>query len=157
MRARATIAKRGGRRASHLCYDSRWIIAEDYLDLPHHIEITRSQPEDGDGGWVADILELDGCIAHGATPTELMDNIRRAMDAWISAELDDGHDIPLPNDENAPDGSGRMLLRVPRSLHGALLAEARREGVSLNQFAAGALAGAVGWRSKPGRTSRRAG
>lgn len=44
------------------------------------------------------------------------------------------------------DRSGRILLRLPRSLHGMLAEAAEREGVSLNQFALGVLAGSVGWR-----------
>jgi len=52
--------------------------------------------------------------------------------------------------------SGRILLRVPRSLHGELIAAADREGVSLNQFCAAVLAGAVKWRAPDGdeRTAR---
>lgn len=44
--------------------------------------------------------------------------------------------------------SGKFLVRVPSSLHAQLVEEARREGVSLNQFVTSALAGAVGWRSE---------
>ncbi|WP_217913256.1 toxin-antitoxin system HicB family antitoxin [Miltoncostaea marina] len=50
--------------------------------------------------------------------------------------------------------SGRILLRLPRGLHARLIDEAHREGVSLNQFAVAALAGAVGWRLQDGDTSR---
>lgn len=42
--------------------------------------------------------------------------------------------------------SGKFLVRLPQSLHAQLVAEAEREGVSLNQFVTLALAGAVGWR-----------
>lgn len=45
--------------------------------------------------------------------------------------------------------SGRILLRLPSSLHAHLVSEAKREGVSLNQFAAAALAASVGWRLDP--------
>jgi HicB family len=41
--------------------------------------------------------------------------------------------------------SGRLLLRMPQSLHSALARAAEREGVSLNQFIATTLAEAVGW------------
>lgn len=44
--------------------------------------------------------------------------------------------------------SGRILLRLPRTLHAELVDVAAREGVSLNQFCATALAGAVAWRSR---------
>ena len=41
--------------------------------------------------------------------------------------------------------SGRLLLRMPRTLHRALTEEAEREGTSLNQFITGTLASAIGW------------
>jgi hypothetical protein len=43
--------------------------------------------------------------------------------------------------------SGKLLVRMPRTLHAELAAAADREGVSLNAFIVGALGGAVGWRS----------
>jgi RNA polymerase sigma-B factor len=41
--------------------------------------------------------------------------------------------------------SGRLLLRMPQSLHADLAEAAEREDVSLNQFITNALAAAVGW------------
>ncbi len=41
--------------------------------------------------------------------------------------------------------SGRLLLRMPRTLHGELAEAAEREGTSLNQFITGTLASAIGW------------
>jgi predicted HicB family RNase H-like nuclease len=46
--------------------------------------------------------------------------------------------------------SGRLLLRMPQSLHAALAHAADTEGVSLNQFITSALASAVGWRAPEG-------
>jgi predicted HicB family RNase H-like nuclease len=40
--------------------------------------------------------------------------------------------------------SGKFAVRMPRSLHRKLSEEARREGVSLNQFVTMALAETVG-------------
>ena len=49
---------------------------------------------------------------------------------------------------DAPVGhSGRLLVRMPATLHAELAQVARREGVSLNALVVGALSGAVGWRS----------
>ena len=49
---------------------------------------------------------------------------------------------------DAPVGhSGRLLVRMPATLHAELAQVARREGVSLNALVIGALSGAVGWRS----------
>jgi RNA polymerase sigma-B factor len=41
--------------------------------------------------------------------------------------------------------SGRLLLRMPQSLHAELAEAAEREDVSLNQYITNALAAAVGW------------
>ncbi len=57
---------------------------------------------------------------------------------------------PEPGPEPAPKEkaahSGRLLLRMPQSLHGELARAAEREEVSLNQFITNSLAAAVGWR-----------
>ncbi len=39
-----------------------------------------------------------------------------------------------------PDASGRFVLRLPQSMHAALIAEARAEGISLNQLCVAKLA-----------------
>jgi antitoxin HicB len=44
--------------------------------------------------------------------------------------------------------SGRVLVRMPISMHKALSEIARGEGISMNQFICGVLAVAVDWRSE---------
>jgi len=56
---------------------------------------------------------------------------------------------PSPSEQSTP--SGRLLLRLPRSLHGALTDAADRDGTSLNQFITGTLASAIGWNSEADR------
>jgi hypothetical protein len=51
--------------------------------------------------------------------------------------------------------SGRLLLRMPRSLHGALTEAAEREGTSLNQFITGTLASSIGWSGEDGSARKR--
>ena len=46
--------------------------------------------------------------------------------------------------------SGRLMLRMPHSLHAALAEAAEREEVSLNQFITNTLAAAVGWHTEGG-------
>jgi len=43
--------------------------------------------------------------------------------------------------------SGRLLLRMPQSLHAELARAAEREGVSLNGFITNVLSAAVRWRA----------
>lgn len=50
-----------------------------------------------------------------------------------------------------PKKSGRILLRLPHSLHAALAAEAKREGVSLNQLMLAKLATSLARTVRPVR------
>jgi RNA polymerase sigma-B factor len=59
---------------------------------------------------------------------------------------------PAAEPEQPQSHSGRLLVRMPPSLHSELARAAEREGVSLNTLVTGALAGAVGWRD--GRAER---
>jgi len=48
---------------------------------------------------------------------------------------------------NSKTHSGRLMLRMPQSLHAELAEAAEREDVSLNQFITNTLAAALGWNS----------
>ena len=115
---------------------------QEYLDRPYHIEIVASAGEDDDAGWVAEVRELDGCIAQGRTHDELFENIERAMTAWLDDALEAGDPIPEPHEE--PTYSGRVLVRMPPWLHRDLARAAGREGVSLNQLVVSLLAHGAG-------------
>src|SRR5919109_1171546 len=58
-------------------------------------------------------------------------------------------DAPKPR-QRGGTYSGRLLLRMPRSLHEELARASERDGVSLNQFITGVLAAAVDWRRHDG-------
>lgn len=118
--------------------------AEEYVDRPYHISLVFDRDEDGVSGWVAEVEELPGCLSQGTSPDEAVAAVKNAMLGWISVALEDGKPIPEPFEE--PEYSGRFLVRLPRSLHAELARQARQEGVSLNQFVAVALGGALSWR-----------
>jgi len=123
---------------------------EQYLELPYTFVVVHDVDVDGNQGWVAEVEELPGCISQGQTPEEAITRVRDAMSGWIAVALEDGVDIPVPEDDG--EFSGRFLVRLPTSLHADLARSAGREGVSLNSFVTGALAGAVGWRKdRPSR------
>lgn len=54
-------------------------------------------------------------------------------------------DVSQP--ESKAKHSGKLLVRMPATLHDELAHAAEREGVSLNQLITGVLASAVGWRA----------
>lgn len=117
---------------------------DEYLQVPYRLSLIWDEDDEGQQGWVAEIPELPGCISQGATPEEAVTNVRDAMAGWISVALEDGRPIPEPlSDEGY---SGKLLLRLPRSLHATLAREAEAEGVSLNALLTSTLARSVGRR-----------
>lgn len=100
---------------------------------------------DSDGGFVAEIKDLPGCITQGETVEEVFAEIEDARNLWIETAFEHGDDIPLPSTET--QYSGKTLLRMPRSLHQKLAEGSAREGVSLNQHIVSLLSEAIGART----------
>ena len=99
-----------------------------YAALPYDIVVT-SSPE---GGYVATIPDLPGCITQGETRLEVLEMIEDAKLCWLEAALDLGEQIDEPDFDRY---NGRLNLRIPKSLHRKLAESAEREGVKLNQLA----------------------
>ena len=59
----------------------------------YHINIFYSEE---DGGFIADIPDLDACAAFGATPEEALREVERAKAAWIEAAQAAGKPVPPP-------------------------------------------------------------
>lgn len=118
---------------------------DDYLTQPYKITLTRAG---GAGGWTASVEELPGCTARDDTREKATAALRRAMRAWIQAALDEGREIPPPRAGQA--FSGRLLLRMPSTLHADLSRAAEDEGTSLNQFIVRTLSRSLAPPSAPG-------
>ncbi|MEK6608397.1 MAG: type II toxin-antitoxin system HicB family antitoxin [Myxococcota bacterium] len=59
----------------------------------YHINIFYS---DEDGGYIADIPDLDACSAFGATAEQALAEVERARAAWIEAARQAGKAVPEP-------------------------------------------------------------
>jgi predicted RNase H-like HicB family nuclease len=59
----------------------------------YHINIFWS---DEDGGYIADIPDLEACSAFGNTPTLALADVERAREAWLAAARAEGKPIPEP-------------------------------------------------------------
>ena len=111
---------------------------EYYLGLRYPV-LVHEEPE---GGYVAEIPVLPGCLTQAETLPELFEMIEDARRAWIEATYEDGREIPLPRTE--VEYSGKFVVRVPASLHRRLAEAAEAEGVSLNLYVVQLLSGSVG-------------
>ncbi|WP_203650998.1 toxin-antitoxin system HicB family antitoxin [Secundilactobacillus yichangensis] len=88
--------------------------------------------EDGDRYFRLTIPILPGLEAYGDTLTEAYEDLEEAKKEWFLECLDEGITIPEP--VLAHDYSGRMTVRMPRTLHQVLSDDALKEGVSLNNY-----------------------
>ena len=49
-----------------------------------------------DQSFIADVPELPGCMAHGASPDEALANAQEAMQLWLDTAREFGDPIPEP-------------------------------------------------------------
>jgi predicted RNase H-like HicB family nuclease len=112
--------------------------AKEYLKEPY----SRVLVPESDGTYSADILEFPGCFAEGRTLDEAYANLEKVAESWIEAALEQGQEIPAPVE--AHDFSGRIALRIPKSIHKQAAKFAEMDNTSLNQFFLTAVAARVG-------------
>lgn len=123
-------------------------------DLVPSYRISLARAGEGpDAPWLAEVDDFPNSSARGATPEEA---VRRA---WAAAEtsLDLSEDGRAEGSQpkKAARHSGKLLVRMPATLHDELARAAESEGVSLNQLITGVLAGAVEWGAADERTRLR--
>jgi antitoxin HicB len=94
---------------------------------------------DADEGYLIEVPDLPGCMTAGETVIEAFAMLDEAMLLWIAAALEEGQAIPEPI-ANRQEYSGRLLVRMPKTLHRRLIERAEDEGVSANQLAVALLA-----------------
>lgn len=114
---------------------------EYYLSLQYAITLTEDKTS---GGFVGEIKDLPGCMTQGETAGETILNMEEARTLWMETAYEEGYIIPLPSKSppreplpkigDQTEYSGKVLLRVPPTLHKELVESAKQEGTSLNQY-----------------------
>lgn len=100
----------------------------------YKVEIVKLSDIDG-GGFLATVPKLPGCMSDGETPEEALKNIEDAIKCWLDTARELGRAIPEADEHKSEDEfSGRLSLRIPKSLHKAISIQAEREGCSINQL-----------------------
>jgi predicted RNase H-like HicB family nuclease len=59
----------------------------------YHINVFYS---DDDGGYIADVPDLEACSAFGASPEQALAEVKKAQEAWLAAARELGKPIPAP-------------------------------------------------------------
>lgn len=105
------------------------------LDITaYKVELEKLSNDDG-GGYLATVPKLPGCMSDGETQEEALENVQDAIKAWIETALELGRPIPMPEEHKPEDEfSGKLSLRLPKSLHKMLSEQSIKEGCSINQL-----------------------
>ena len=106
-----------------------------YLSLDYPVTISY----DPDHGYYANVELLGVCSAVGATAAEAYENVMESKRLWFESALEDG--LPIPEPEPEKEYSGRLVLRLPKSLHAKLARAAEDDATSLNQYLVMLLSG----------------
>lgn len=105
---------------------------EYYLGLDYPILIEKIY-DDGELLFTASIKELPGLIVYGESLEEVYEEIELAKADWIEANLEWGREIKEPIGDSLEAYSGKVTLRMPKTLHRDIKERSEVEGVSLNQ------------------------
>jgi predicted RNase H-like HicB family nuclease len=65
----------------------------------YHINVFFSED---DGGWIADVPDLQYCSAFAETPEEAVIEVRQAIEAWLETARADGRPVPDATYRPAP-------------------------------------------------------
>jgi antitoxin HicB len=102
------------------------------------------------GGFMFTMPDIPGVMADGATEMQAIADGQEAFIATVSAMVDMGQKVPAPafnaQDFTPASASGKVLARLPRSMHLQLTARAKTEGVSLNSLVLAFIAEGLGRR-----------
>ena len=69
---------------------------EQYMGLCYATKVVPEQCTDGSMAYLATHPELDGCMAHGDTPEEALQNLAEARELYISTLLKRDLEVPMP-------------------------------------------------------------
>lgn len=101
------------------------------MKYPFNVTFTK---EGNESYWVARSLCLKGCIGVGNSPEEATAELTENESAWLESAAEIGMEIPEIPVERKNTYSGKLSLRISKSVHERAAEEAKKEGISLNQF-----------------------
>ena len=113
---------------------------EYYMALPYK-RIIYSTGESGDTAFFAEVLEIEGCCADGATYVDAYEALTQEMGHHIQMYLNMGVEPPIPR--LPQEYSGRVLVRMPASLQYKLALIAKEDNVSVNQLIVSKLSSSI--------------
>ncbi|MBC7767616.1 MAG: type II toxin-antitoxin system HicB family antitoxin [Phycisphaerales bacterium] len=113
----------------------------DYLQLPYTQTVVPME----DGTFHAEMPDFPGCFATGETRAKALQSLQDVAESWLRSMIERGQ--PIPSAPQQMSYSGKLALRLSKSLHRQAAVAAQRDGVSLNSYIVTCLAHHVGMQS----------
>jgi predicted RNase H-like HicB family nuclease len=85
---------------------------EEYIILPYVTEVVPEQCTDGTMCYRAYHPELLGCMSHGLTVEEAIENLDEARRLYIETLLEKGQEIPLPQSTRTGSAYQKVIWSV---------------------------------------------
>lgn len=89
---------------------------------------------DGHAFWVAECQTLKGCVGQGNTIEEACASLEENEEIWLETAEEFGIDIPPIPFEPMTEYSGKFTVRIAPYVHKEASENAKKQGVSLNQY-----------------------
>ena len=111
------------------------LTVDDYMKLDYAFVVLPFS-EDDFSGYRAFLIDIPAVESIGATPEEALRDLNDVKKEWFAYALAKSITIPEPNTafQAAMTYSGRVTLRMPKTLHRQVSERATLDGVSLNAY-----------------------
>jgi len=108
---------------------------DDYMKLDYPFIVVPFKEEDFIG-YRAFLIDIPAVESIGKTPEEALSDFNDTKKEWFSFALEKGIAIPEPDADlpKAVEYSGRITLRIPKTLHRKASERAILDGISLNAY-----------------------
>lgn len=84
--------------------------------------------------WVAESKDLKGCVGQGETSENAVKELENNEIEWLESAVKYGINIPENTIETVVEYSGKFTVRISTSVHEDAAQQAKKQGVSLNQY-----------------------
>ena len=101
--------------------------------MKYPFEVYRMSVE-GHDFWAAESKSLKGCVAQGDTYQAALEELEMNEQEWLNTALEYGIEIPAVPYEKNETYSGKFTVRVSPAVHQAAVEQAKKQGISLNQY-----------------------
>lgn len=94
--------------------------------------------------WGAECVEVPNIVGGGESPNEAVEEAKENLEVYFDFLRSQNKPIPSPSKSEEDNYSGKLLLRMAKTLHYKLDQLSSKEGVSLNSLITGILHSYVG-------------